>query len=449
MRVVIIGAGEVGSHLCDILSEGEHDVTLIENRPDKAQRIDELYNVRVIEGDGCSAECLVQAGVDDCDFCLAMTDDDRINLIASHIAKTRGAKTTIARMHDQTFTENTLVNYQLLFGIDTMLNPEGLCAVELAKLIRNPGRVAVENFARGQIEVQQVKVSAQSKLINRTLVDLRLDNKVRIGYFKRGDEVEMAKADTRFQEGDLVTIFGDPEKLYETKARFEPARALDFVRVVLFGGGEIAISMIRLLSNQRFKIRIIDNDEKLCRWLADTFPHATIIHGDGTSLRLMEEEQIGEVDYFIACTKKDEDNIVTGMQAAKLGAKHVHIVANKPDYEEVLNQMKEPLGFELIVSPRIATVDEVMRYLSTDVSMELGSLTQGKVKILEFYIPVGSSAAGKSIREAGQQTGVVFVALQHKFQARVPGPDDKILEGDRIVAILKEEQEEALTLYLT
>lgn len=449
MKILVVGAGDVGRHLCHILSEKGHDVTVIENSASTATDVDESYNVRVLEGNGSSASILQQAGIDRCDYFLAMTNDDRTNLISASIAKVLGAKVTIARVHDQTYADSSIVNYQLHFGIDFLLNPEALSAVELAKAIRNPGRVAVENFARGEIEVQQVKISPKSKLVGRSLKDIRLEKGVRIGLIQREGSFQVPTADTVLQADDLVTLVGPPQILFEIRNRFEPDIRQDINRVVLFGGTETAIGLIRLLKNPRFKIRIIESDPKVCQRLAERFPEVTVIHGSATSLRLMEEEQIGAADFFVSCTKDDEDNIMTCLQAKKLGARHVQLVINKPDYESVLNSLKATLGLEMVVSPRRATVDEILRYLSEDPYVELATLPGNSGKVVEIRVSPNSPAINREIREIRFPTGAVIVALLHKFQAKVPGADDKILAGDRVVVISREDKLNDLTKLLT
>ena len=155
MKIIIIGAGEVGHNLCTTLSAAGHNVTLIEQSEVRCETLDEEQNARIIHGNGSSARQLVDVDVASCDAFLAMTSDDRTNVISCSLAKGLGAKNTIARIHDETYSDNSVINYQLHFGIDLLVNPEAICAVELAKEIRSAGRVAVENFSRGQIEVQQ------------------------------------------------------------------------------------------------------------------------------------------------------------------------------------------------------------------------------------------------------------------------------------------------------
>ena len=441
MKIIIVGAGEVGHNLCTTLADAGHNVTLIEQSEARCQKLDEEQNARIINGNGSSARQLVDIGVADCDAFLAMTSDDRTNVISCSLAKGLGAKNTIARIHDETFSDNSVINYQLHFGIDLLVNPEAICAVELAKEIRSAGRVAVENFARGQIEVQQQRVATGSRLIGRELKDLKLDPRVRVGYIQRGREYEVASADTVLQEGDMVTLFGHPEELFTLRERFDPKLKVEASRVVLFGGSETAISLIRLLTNPRFKVRVIEKDPIKCRDLADRFSNITVINGDATSLRLLEEEQIGSADFFVACTKDDEENILTCLQAAKLGADHVQLVINKGDYDQLLGILKSVLGIEVVVSPRHATAEFMVRTLSSDSSTKLAEVPGGGGQIVEVKIKHSSPCVGKMVKDIHLPSGALFVALLHKFKAKVPTADDVILAGDRVVLIVSESQQ--------
>jgi len=440
MKIIIIGAGEVGHYLSEILSEA-NDVTVIEQAPELAEEIDEELDARVICGNGIYAGTLLQAGVKECDFFLAMTSDDRTNLISSSLAKVLGKRTTtITRIHDRTYNDLSGFDYQGHFGIDHLLNPEALSAAEFAKSIRNPSRVAVENLARGQVEVQQIRVHRKAKVTGKTLADLRIDRQIRIGYVQSGNRKEVAHADTVLEEGDLVTLFGEPQVLFEKRALFNPEVDANPVRVVLYGGGETSIALVRLLSHPRFKIRILEKNAEQCRMLAEMFPRVTVIHGDAKTLRLMEEEQIGAADYFVACTKDDEANIMTCLQASKLGTKHCLLLINRPDYIDVIEETKEALGVEMVVSPRLATANEVMRYTSRAPYVQMASLSNNGGSIIEIRVAPGSRADGKTFKEIDWPKHCIVVALLHDSKVIVPGADDVIRGHDRLVVLIENDQ---------
>jgi len=434
MKTIIVGAGEVGSFISQSLSRRGHNVTLIEKSLQNAGRIDSEQDVKVLCGNGSSASMLEEAGIADAKNFVALTSDDRTNLVACKVAHELGNRLfTVARIHDQTYLDHSRIDYQGLFDVDFFLNPEMLCAVELAKEIRHPGRVAIEHFARGQIEVQNMAVSPKCKMIGTALKDMKIDPRMRVGMLTRDGETAVARANTTLAGGDQLTVFGLPEVVSEFRKRVEPGETEGTVRVVVYGGSEIAISLVRLLKHPRFRIRIIEPDKDICSSLADRFPGLTIVHGDATSRRLLEEEQIDSVDYFVACTKEDEHNIMTCLQASKLGASHVQLVINKPDYEDLLDDIRLSMGVASIVSPRQASVRELIHYLEREAVVELSSMSVRTTLLLEIAVSPESDVIDKKLMDLKLPEGCLLVALLRGIDARVPGAQDILQKGDRVL----------------
>lgn len=448
MKICIVGAGDVGAFLCERFSI-VHDITVIEKNPVIAQNIDDQYDVRVICANGCSAKNLIEAGVPQCDFFIAMTSDDRSNILACSIAKALGAHTTIARASDKTYADNTFLNYQSCFGIDLFMNPEALCAVELAKEIRAPGRIAVERFSDGKIESQQVAVSAASSLVGKSLQEIKFNPKVRIGCLYRGDHYEFATPQTKLMVGDLVTIVGPSDSVNAERVRLAPERYTAAQSVTIFGGGETAIALIKLLGTRRFHLRIIEQNQATCRFLAQQFPTVAVINGTATSVSLLKEEQVGNVDYFVACTDCDEDNILSSLQASHLGAKSILFTVNKGDYDRMLNDISYKLGIQKFVSPRIATYLELRHYLSGKNCWVLSSFNEDSGRFIQLEVGPNSACIGLAMKEIKWPEGAVVVALSHRFETKVPSANDTITEGDRMIIIVptaKQAQVEALFL---
>ena len=449
MKIIIAGAGDVGFFLCQVLSEDGHAVTMIEEQDAIADEAESSLDARVIRGNGASARCLEKAGVSSCDFFIAMTAHDQLNIVACSIARKLGAKYTIARVHDLIFSDNKRVNFQEYFHIDTLINPEALTAIELAKHVRNPERMAVEDFARGQIELQEIVTSPSAKALGKPLKEIRLPSSLKIGYLVRGETLAVPTADTVLEAGDKITVIGTPELLLANRKLFTNEDSSSTIRVVLNGATEIAISVIRRLSNYRFKIRVIEPDLKKCKDIAEAFPNVTVINGSATSLRLLEEEQIGSADYFISCTKDDEENVMTCLQAKKLGVKYVELVINKPDYEQVLQNISGFLDIRAAVSPRKVTVNEIKKYITNKDFIAIGELKGGTVEFIEFKIPENSPCLSKKLRDLKLPPACIVAAIVDELKAKVPNADDEIKAGDRIIVILeKDKRREVAQMFL-
>ena len=449
MKIIIAGAGDVGFFLCQVLSEDGHAVTMIEEQDAIADEAESSLDARVIRGNGASARCLEKAGVSSCDFFIAMTAHDQLNIVACSIARKLGAKYTIARVHDLIFSDNKRVNFQEYFHIDTLINPEALTAIELAKHVRNPERMAVEDFARGQIELQEIVTSPSAKALGKPLKEIRLPSSLKIGYLVRGETLAVPTADTVLEAGDKITVIGTPELLLANRKLFTNEDSSSTIRVVLNGATETAISVIRRLSNYRFKIRVIEPDLKKCKDIAEAFPNVTVINGSATSLRLLEEEQIGSADYFISCTKDDEENVMTCLQAKKLGVKYVELVINKPDYEQVLQNISGFLDIRAAVSPRKVTVNEIKKYITNKDFIAIGELKGGTVEFIEFKIPENSPCLNKKLRDLKLPPACIVAAIVDELKAKVPNADDEIKAGDRIIVILeKDKRREVAQMFL-
>ncbi|MEM9159614.1 MAG: Trk system potassium transporter TrkA, partial [Verrucomicrobiota bacterium] len=351
------------------------------------------------------------------------------------------ARTTFARIHDVTFRDNSVINHQSHFGIDHLINPEALAAVELAKRIRNPGRVAVEDFGRGQIEVKKVIVQKGATIIGKPLHEQKLPGNIRVGLIFREGKTIVAKANSVLHAGDEVTLFGHPDSIFESQALFDPtSKGSQKISVTLLTGSEISISLIRLLNNPRFKLRIIERDLATCKKLSVTHPQVTIIHGEGTSLRVLEEEEVGESDFFVACSKDDEDNIMTCLQAHKLGARRTLLAINRADYLEILDKLKDSLGVDLAVSPRIAATNEILRYIGKKPYMEVGDQGDETTTLIEARVGPNSTVIGKSLREIPLPDECVIVGLEHNYRPKMPTGDDVLHAGDSLIAVIGKEQ---------
>ncbi len=438
MKIIVVGAGDVGHYLCQVLSEDGHAVTVIEADDAIADDIEDSLDVRVIRGNGASAKTLSIAGAADCDFLMAMTAHDQLNIVSCAIGKKLGAKTTIGRIHDQFYTDNSIINYQKYFNVDILINPEALTAVELAKHVRNPERVAVEDFVRGQIELQEVVISEGSRVAGKTLREIKLGDGLKVGYLERGDTLSVPTANTILAPGDKITILGTPDLLLRARSMFTNESMAGTVRIVISGATETTISLIRRLTHYRFKLRVIEPDLKKCKELAENFPAVTVINGSAASLRLMEEEQIGSADYFIACTKDDEENVMTGLQAKKLGVKNIELVINKPDYEQVLQNISSLIDLSSVASPRKVTALEIKRYVTNKDYAIIGSLKGDTIVFLEIRVRSDSESAGKKIMDLKLPTACIIAALvDEQGVAKVPGAQDVVNADDRMVVILE------------
>lgn len=417
------------------LSREAHNIAVIETSESLAQELDAQIDALVLAGDGASVSTLVEANVAECDLFLAVTSDNNTNLVAGSMAKELGAKKVICRVHPGLQREEWLFDYRGHFGIDYVFSTERLAAVELSKHIRNPESLLVEEIARGRIELQQLRVSAKSEANGKSLKELALPARVRVGAIKRNDCDVIPTAGERLLAGDLVTIFGEPTKLNDAVNRLGTGiHSTDRLNVVIFGGGEYGLALAQTLEAWNCRVRIFEKDPKLCEALSHQLGEAVVINADATSLAELHEEQVARVDFFVATSSSDEDNVMTCLQAHNLGAGHCLTLIHRADYADAISAAGTHFGIRSAVSPREATRVDLTRFVTSDRYHVVKRLDAGE--IVESSIPQGSKVAGKSVREVSWPEGCVLVALIHGIHAKVPAADDVIREGDNVYALV-------------
>jgi trk system potassium uptake protein TrkA len=435
MNIIIVGAGEVGRHLATSLSREAHNISVIESDPDLAADLEQSIDGKVICADGTSVAALAEANVGECELFLSLTSANTVNLMAASMAKAMGVAKVISRVHPELQREEWLFDFKGHFGIDHLFSSERLTAVELAKFIRNPDSLAVEEIARGRIELQQVRVSARSDLAGKSLRELKMPAHIRVAMLSRGGVHEVPTADTRIAEGDVVTIFGEPRRLAALAERLHRgSEKRDDLRVVIFGGGEYGFSLAQMLESWNCRVRIFEQNPKRCQELTDRLSNTTVINADATVIAELEEEQVGDVDFFVATSESDEDNVMTCLQAHTLGARTCLTIIHRADYASAISSSGRHFGILAAVSPREATRREIERFLTSDRFHLLKKFGTGE--LIEMRVSKGSLAAGHQVREVSWPEGCVLVAQMKGLHTEVPGPDNLIEAGDLLYAMV-------------
>jgi len=432
MRIVILGGGTVGTSIADLLCRHRHSVTVVESDAAHARRINTELDVRVVTGSASESSVLFQADVLGADVCLAVTGEDEVNIVAASMAKAMGARRSVARVYAPVFRDLSTFDYQRHFHIDRLLSMEHLSAMELARGIRNPGSVVVENFARGELEVQEVVVTDKTKAVGQPLKDLGLPDGVRIGSIHREDKMWIAGAEDCVVVDDRITLIGRREDIDEVKDAFQshqgPKRG-----VVIAGGGETGYHLARTLEGQRFAVLLMEESQQRCEFLANHLKHTTVVQADATRRAVLEEERVGSADVFAACTGDDENNIMAGVEAREIGAGTIMAIVQRPDYASVVGK----LGIDLVVSPRNVIAKQVLGFLNTGPVISRTLLPGGSISVLEIEVLEGVPATEHVLANVQFPAQCLIAAVTHEDYVHVPGADDRLRPGDTVVTLVE------------
>jgi trk system potassium uptake protein TrkA len=362
-----------------------------------------------------------------------VTGSDEVNLVAASLAKAMGARRTVARVYAPVFRDLSTFDYQRHFKIDRLLSLEHLSAMELARGIRHPGSIAVENFARGELEMQQWEVTENAAGVGVPLKDLELPQGVRIGSIARGDTISIAGALDRVAVGDQITLIGSRDDIDNVKSLFKlhPPQKQG---VVIAGGGETGYHLARALEGQRFAVVLMEADHERCEYLASHLKHATVVNADIKRRANLEEERVGSADVFAACTGDDEDNIMACVEARELGAKTILSIVGRPDYANVVGK----LGIDGAVSPREVVAKQVLGFLNTGPIMARAPLSVGgKIDVLEIDVLKGAEATEHVLANLALPPQCLIAAVIRENFVRVPGADDRLAPGDTVIALVE------------
>ncbi|MCS1411419.1 MAG: Trk system potassium uptake protein TrkA [Verrucomicrobia subdivision 3 bacterium] len=449
MNIIIVGAGEVGKHLAQSLSTQLHNITLIDHSEDVTASLHEKLDATIVSGNGTSATVLAENNVADCDLFLAITSHDNTNLVSASIAKSMGAKTTIARVHASVERGEWLFNHREHFGIDYLFSTERLAAVELGKFVRNPEGLVIEEIARGRIELQQLVISKESDIIEKPLSSLDLPKGVRIAIIYRNKGNLIPGGGDHLEPGDLVTLFGEPVKIQELSGKLNPeTNKREEKNIVIFGGGEYAMALAEMIEGPEVKVRIMERSESECKRLSNLLQDTVIINGDATSLQQLREEQVGEADFFIAVSPDDEDNVMTCLQAKSLGTEYCLTLIHRPDVANAVYRNRERLGILGVVSPRLASNRDLLRFVETEKFHNIAHL-QADVEVIQLVIKDDACVVGKRVSDIKWPNGGSLVGLVRKQLSIVPSGDDELQAGDAVYVVVTPESQKPFVKLLT
>ena len=434
MNIVILGAGTVGSSIAEQLCNFSHSVTLVDRDPDRVRSINEKYDVRALTGSASQSSVLFQAGMVAADLCLAVTGVDEVNIVAASMARKMGARRTVARVYGSVFRDLSTFDYQQHFGIDRLLSLEHLTAMELARCIRNPGSVVVEQFARGGLEVQELIIGQPGKVTQGPIRTIQFPANARLGTVQRANRMWIASAEDQLEVGDRVTIFSRPEHIDPIRTLFSIEKTLP-KRVVIAGGGETGLHLARMLERETFKVMLIERDKDRCQVLAGLLENTSVVHDDATVREVLEEERVESADFFVACTGDDESNMMLGVGAKDIGAKKVLAVIGRPDY----GRISERIGIDVAVSKREAMSKQINAFLNEGNLLSRAKLPGGLISVLELEVAEGAAGTIAPLANVGLPDRCLVAAIIRQDTVQVPGAKDQIVAGDVAILIAEDD----------
>jgi trk system potassium uptake protein TrkA len=430
MKIVIVGAGEVGLHLARILSQERHDITVVDKNEEQLHRVSETLDVMTVEGSGSQISTLRNAGAENADMLIAVTSIDEVNLTACLLAGKLGVRKKIIRVSGPEFLAADGPATPEDFGIDLVIYPEGLAAQEIIRLIRRSAATDVLEFADGKIQIIGLKLDETSPLVNRKLreiVEPYSELPFRAVAISRGISTIIPGGEDTFKKGDQVFVVSKTEHVQEM-LRLSGKQTTKFEKIMILGGGRIGKRVAEELQEE-FSIKLIESNKERSLQLADDLSRTMVIQGEGKDLDLLATEGIMDMDAYIAVTRDEEDNIISCLMAKHLGVKKTIAHVEKLDYIPLANT----IGIDALVNKKLSAANAILKFVRKGEIVSVATLHGVDAEVIEMVAQKGSQATKKPIGELKFPNGAIIGCIIRNGKVTIPTGSSRIHPNDRVV----------------
>jgi len=432
LKVVIVGAGEVGFHVASRLSHENKDVVVIDKDSDAIRRISDKIDVQVIQGSGSSPVLLEDAGIKEAEIVLAVTNSDETNLVACLMANIISPYTKkLARIRNADFDKYHAIFREHAPHIDTLINPEIEVVKTIDRLMNMPGAVDVGNFANGRVKFIGINLDKKARLAGSRLDEIPAllgKQGPLIAAVIRDEKLIIPIGDDRLLPGDLVYFISEEDNILDTLTIFDKY-AEPVKRVLIVGGGRIGTRLATLLDDKPIHTKIIEKNPDICANLAEKLNKVVVLHGDGSDQELLNEENVQEMDFVITLTNDEEINILASLLAKKMGARKTITKISKFSYFPLMSI----IGIEQVVSPRLSAINTILKHIRRGKVLSSISIKGEQAEFMEAVALETSEIVGKPLKNISFPKGAIVTSIIRNDNIIIPSGDSVVESDDRII----------------
>ena len=437
MRIIIIGAGEVGYHIAQRLAVENKEVVVIDLDDGALRKLAEGSDLQTIKGSGSSPNVLEQAGIAQADILLAVTDSDEINLIACFFANMLNPEITkLARVRGSMYTnyKHLLMEEEGGAGITKIINPDEEVVNSVLRLMSVPCAVEINEFAGGKIRLIGINLPDESPLVGTKLLNLREkigdDLGIVIAALVRDGELIIPSGLDYINQGDVVYFVCDIRDQEEILDQLGICAA-PVKEVMIIGGGNIGYKLAKALDNKYYHTRLLENRKERCEYLSERLDRPIVLMGDSTDQEILREENIQDMDMVIAVTGDEETNILTCLLAKSLGAKSTVTRVNNFGYMPLI----EPIGIDYVVCPRQSAINSLLHFIRRGKIISSVNLRGDEAEALEAVAHENSPIVGKAVKDIDFPRGSLILCFQRGDEVIIPRGDTVVEPEDQLIII--------------
>ena len=438
MNIIIAGDGKVGSTLTRLLTAEGHNVTLVDQDARVLARSQEQYDVMSVHGNCAAMDILLQAGIRDAELLITTTSADEVNLLSCTTAHGLNPKLhTIARIRNPEYT-NQIYKMRDIYGLSMLINPERQAAHEIERLLKYPGFLRRDVFAKGRAEIVELRIDAKSKLCGVQLMNLSGVTQCRVlvcAVLRNGQALVPNSGTFTFQEGDRVFVTA-PTKDLTTLLKKLGIITRRVRSCLLCGGGRVCIYLASALERSGIAVTVVEKDYDRCQELCEHLPNCNIIHGNAGDTNLLESEGLSKYDAVVTLTGEEELNMIISLYAGSMGVPQVITKLGLISNQSILDTLK--LGS--VVCPKDLVANNIVRYVramqnQTGAALSVHAIADGQVEAMEFRVDENTKGVGVPLKNLKPKANVLIASIIHDSVTEIPNGDSTFQVGDSLIIV--------------
>lgn len=445
MKVMIVGAGKLGQKLAESLVIESIDVTLVDSNSKVLDRINEHIDVLTVNASGVDIGILKELNIKSYDLLVACTKGDETNTVICSLAKRLGCAKTIARIRNPEYMKQ-LDFVKKEMGIDHIVNPELETAKAMEKYLLKNFSFYTGDFAKGKVTMLDFNIGHNEDFVGKYIKDLSDFNDYLITAISRNGKIIIPNGLTELMEEDVIHVIGKSADIARLSNKFKKgASSKDIERVMIFGGGKVGFYLAKRLTEANIAVTVVEQDTGRCKELAEKLDNTLVIHGDGTDIHLLEEENLDLMDAFVGVTGFDEQNLLMALMAKQAGVAKTVAKFSRQNYTKIIDK----LGIDVALNPVYITASNILKYIRGGKVVSVSLLLGGDGEVTEIIVGENLPFTGKPLASLNLPKGIIIGSIVRNGEVIVPNGKSVILPGDRIIIFSLTEDLPTLKMFIT
>ena len=430
MNIAIIGGGKLGIKVCEALVGGDYSITIVDTNDALLDRLSQQFDVMTVNEDARDINVLKEIGINKFQYVLVATGRDETNLVIGGFAKKLGCHRVIVRVRDPEYMKH-FEFIRTSMGIDYIVNPDFAITMEIYKYLSEKYTLNNGVFTSGRIALIEFKARRKKELIGLKMPEVRrLMPDMLIAAISRNGKVIIPHGNDEIREDDAVYVVGEKTEIMELNKKVHvKGKYTDLQKVMIIGGGKTGYYLAQRLADFGASVKLVEQSKERCQYLSTRIPNVMILHGDGTDMDMLEEENIDEMDAFVTATGYDEQNLLLALTAKQKGLEDVISKISRESYSGLIEEM----GVDMVLNPLDITAAYIFSIIQGEKRVISSMLVQGQAEIIEVVATPGMKMVGDTLQNLNLPKGVLIASIYRQGEVIIPDGNARIKDGDRVI----------------